>query len=531
MARPLVCSLRPVRPMTLGSDIRRDLEFLRTVIPADDEVAARSLSVELALSSHEFDGVPVGSTLTDLLMSWFYRRQRRGGVSAAVRAVARRTFHSWRGVERGGERATGTSPVDGRLVLALISARDHVLSWAPRVVAHLGPERSHVVSDHPGLPAVLPAGTTSSRWDGGGALDLAGWRRDYRRYAAAVRPALRAVAREQDMTHAEVEMLRHSLLAATQRVRRYGAMIDRTRPAAIVVDYDRNSRGACLVLAARQRGVPTFTMVHGVVNGPWGFTPVLADRVLCWGELQRLQFIRFGTDAARIDVVGYERLEPGVGADRGEVRRRLGVDHEATVIVLATNPIEPSLQEPLVTAFAEGVSKVQGARGFVRLHPSESLTAYQSLQDRYPLIRFLANSELNHEETFALADAVAVHSSAFGSEALAKGSLCVVMDVIGLPLGHGAVLVEQAGAPRVEGPDDLARVLKGLRGDAEYRRGLQESADRFVRSAFSTLGDEACAEIARKVVSRTGLLPSRAPTGRGEGGEVKPEPLEEGVAP
>ena len=112
-------------------------------------------------------------------------------------------------------------------------------------------------------------------------------------------------------------------MVASQRVLGCLGFLEAHRPSAILTEYDRNSLWSCLVLAARKLGIPSLTLVHGVIErDAFGFSPVLADHILCWGELDRATLIHAGEASSRVTVAGCPRLSRDLPSPSPEVRQK-----------------------------------------------------------------------------------------------------------------------------------------------------------------------------------------------------------------
>lgn len=457
-------------------------------------------AVELELAEPAFRGVELGSTLQDLLSSVFIRGVVPLNAAARRRALLHSIVHRIRGAETDGSGDRLSDLEAGRILVVTISTRAYHRRTVPRIVAHLGPRECHVLTDDIELRRVLPPGAGTLGWRDLPAPDLAAWRRAYRPCRRGLARRLGGLRHQYRLHPTAVALIRHALLVSSQRVMRSEALLERLQPRAVLVGYDRNARAAPLILVARRFGVPTLTLVHGVINGPLGYTPILADRVLCWGEHQRLQLESFGTALDRVDMVGFGRLEPGHASGGEKVRAEIGLEHGGLVVMLATNPIDCALRLRLARVFCEAVLATSRCAGIVRLHPSESLTVYDGVQREFPQVRFIANEELSPDEAFAVADVVVAHSSGFAGEALARGCVAVVLDAIDFPLGHGQDLVDAAGAPKPCDARELTEVLTRIAENPEFRTGLESGAARYVRQFYTALGDEACQNIARVVI-------------------------------
>jgi len=462
-----------------------------------NSLARRCLELEFALSDLEFDGIPVSPALTDLLGSTIYRGQPLGR-RRLVRELLLGLRLRYRGVDHGAgaEGAKAPTSMRDRFVVSLFGSRPYHRDWVPHLVELLPFGRTWVISNDVRLRSIVAPISIVTGWRGLPQSSIRKWHSMYEGCSAMWKRTLSKLPREVGISSRFAARIERELLVASQRIHRYGAFLDRGRPSAILVEHDRDSRSACLVLAARSRGIPTLTMVHGVVNAPFGFTPVLADRVLCWGELQVGQFMRFGVSRDRIQIVGFERLTDGSAGDRKEARVQLGISREEDVALLATNPIEPSQRLRFAEAFCQAVSKVPGFRGVIRIHPSERLNDYDPLRSRYPGVLWTSNTDFSLEDALVLADVVIVHSSGFGNEALAKGRICVVFDVLEYPLGNGKVLIRDGGMPRADSEGSLAEILSRIRRDDSFRRVLKRKGSMFSRRMFAAVGAEAHQNIA-----------------------------------
>ena len=212
------------------------------------------------------------------------------------------------------------------------------------------------------------------------------------------------------------------------------------------------------MLAARKLGIPSLTLVHGVIErDAFGFSPVLADHILCWGELDPATLLDAGEAPSRVTVAGCPRLSRDLPSPSLEGRRRLGIDHDGPVAMLATSP--ESIRFELAEAFCRAIEQLPGMSGVVRLHPSEDLASYQTMIARHPTVSFVENRRASVDEALAASDIVVVRASGFGSDALVKRKPVVVLSPDQKPTGHDLDLIELAGCPHAHDSDELAAAL------------------------------------------------------------------------
>ncbi len=330
--------------------------------------------------------------------------------------------------------------------------------------------------------------------------DLASWRRDYQKCWRELRPVLKRIIQRFALPAAVYQRLSDSIMTATQGVAGYLSFLERAQVAAVLTEYDRNCVWASLILSAKALGIPTYTLMHGVIGEECvGYYPLLADTVFCWGQLDRDKFLAAGLDPARAVIAGCPRLTRELKASPAEVRTRLGLDPVKPLVMLGTDALPLNHRFQLVETFCKAVQRQTAFSAVVRTHPVETFAVYRNLVARYPAVTFLPNSACTLDEALAAADIVVVHNSGLGSDSLLKRRLTVVLDAIDLPLGHGRDLIELAGCPRATSSDALREIVLGLLRDGAKRRDQEQLRENSVTKLCAFFGEEAAAQIANHV--------------------------------
>ena len=300
--------------------------------------------------------------------------------------------------------------------------------------------------------------------------------------------------------------LADAVVLCTQQIAGLLEFLRRAWPAGVLTEHDRDSLGASLVLSAGMLDVPTWTLLHGMPGENCiNFYPVLADTIFCWGEMFADMFVAAGVEPGRIRVTGCPRLTRELPLSPGEARAKIGLDPDKPVVLLATQNFalwESRLK--LAEAFCGAVDGRDDFCGVVRLHPADSRLGYADLSARFPSVRFMANEECDLDTALAATDVAVVHSSGFGSDALVKGRLAVVLDVIDEPLWHGGQLIALGGVPRATSREKLLEILKQLLFDANGRRECQQRAEQYVRRFCAFFGDEAAKKTAEPILDKIG---------------------------
>jgi glycosyltransferase involved in cell wall biosynthesis len=461
--------------------------------------------IEKELSLPLFRGMPLGPVLNDVCAIELLNGNGKWGTAARWKDRARTLKHFLR------PRANllALPPLaPGRILVTWLIDNFRASELVHPVLEELGPERCVVLC---GIPQVLPLVPPEAQvvsWEQAIHFDVAAWRNDYRRCRAAWQRRLRELCGKHHLPRGADGRLAFHLLVASQDVAGCLEFLRAARPAVVLTEYDRNSNWSCVVLAARLLAIPTFTMVHGVVNErAVGYVPFLADKVFCWGEIQRRQFLTAGERRAELLVAGCPRLTRELGVTRATARQRLGLDAEQPVIVLGTTPIDEQGRRRLAEVFCAAAGKLPTVSAVVRLHPSERLEQYAPVAKCYPAVRFQENRAATLDEILAAADIVVVPNSGFGSDALVKRRLAVVLDLPGLPLGHGGDLIEQGGCPRARDAEELAAVIDRLLTDEGERRHRFALAERYLEQFCAFFGRDSARRIAAFV---TDSLPSRS---------------------
>lgn len=458
--------------------------------------------IERELSEPLFMGVPVGPALNDALViklvdghgDWSRRERWRNRArivrnrlvpqTASPRAnpvLASHILFTW-------EKST---PRWDELLEPIVSE----LADLDRAVLFRGPEVAGLLQ--PGIPAL--------DWKNFADFPAKVWKEEYSRCRPEWENRVKRLVARFDMPKAATEMLNLELLLSSQRIAGCLEALRREAPELIVTEYDRNYLWSCLVLAARQLGIPSVTLQHGVIEqDPIGFSPLLADSIIVWGEFDRDKLVAAGESPERILIGGCPRLTREFSSDPSRSRAKLGLEPGATTILYATSPVAEFI--PDVGMFCDAVDAVDGVTGLVRLHPSDSLANYESMRQQHPHVVFSANSAASLDECLAAASLVVVRSSGVGSDALIKKRPTVVLNPNDTLTGHDLDLVEAAGCLHARSAADLVEIIRGVLDHGPSPSGV-EKAERYVSRFCSYFGEEAAgrtASLIREVAGKTG---------------------------
>lgn len=448
--------------------------------------------MENELADLRFFDVPLSATLNDTLVVKYLNMQghRYWATPWLYRLIALR--HR---LQPCCKKKMEVFPPAGRILITWLDPTPRLAGIMLPVLQELKNDPCTVVCGTPGIAPLVPAGMPSIEWSQVWPFAVGQWRNEYRRCRSAWADRLKALCRCFNLPFGAFEELMLALLIASQKITGCLAFLRACRPAAIVTDYDRNQQWSCLVLAARRLGIPTVTLVHGVMHDDAiGYSPVLADRIVCWGEFDRKKLIAAGEPPEKVVIGGCPRLSRELSADAVKSREKLSLDQNKPVVMFATSPEMQRLT--LTESFCAAVARLDFLSAVVRLHPAENMADYESVARRYSGVRFFENSSATLDEFFAAADVVVVHSSGVGSDALVKGRLAIVLDFEAQPVGHAADLIRYAGCPHARTSEELAEILRRMLLEDACRRSLTLTAERFVERFCSFYAEESAGRIA-----------------------------------
>jgi hypothetical protein len=450
-------------------------------------------AIEAELSEPRFLGVPLGPTLSDFL--WLYLWGGEIDWRRACWLSRARSLWYWLHPRR--NRASSTDALRGRILVTWSTSSPRFDEMLRPVITELEDELV-VLHWSESVLAQLPSGVHAIGWDQVMSYDVKAWRREYRRCRPAWEEHLLDVCRRQNLPHGTFQLLSANLMVASQRVAGCLEFLARARPALVLTEYDRNNLWSCLVLAARRLGIPSVTLVHGVIDqDAVGFSPVLADAILCWGDLDRRKLLAVGEPPEKLVVTGCPRLSRELSAGREEARVKLALDPARRVAMFATSPGPGGLE--LAELFCTAIDSVGYCQGLVRLHPSERIALYAQVMRRHTRIRFVENAETTLDESLAAADVVVVSTSGLGSDALVKRRPVVVVNSGPVLVGSDWDLVERAGCPWARTAGELSYILTRFFDDDEYRHARAADAERYVADLCSAFGTDSARLVARIV--------------------------------
>lgn len=457
------------------------------------------LEIEEALNFPQFLEMSVGATLTDVLTVALYNAKRvwnwRARAADSIRYFFQR-FH------QNSFSSKDFSQYRGRLVLTWLFDREDLKGFVLPLLEKYGYDNTVVLGPLASMRAKLPHEAHFVLWGDFPKIDMKVWRKEFNRCQPTWRRRLNQVLEKHSVPLYVGELLVNRLQIQTKRIMAAGRFLDVVEPKVIVTEYDRNGHSSCLVLAARQRGIPAITMIHAAGLEPYpsyGFAPFLARYACCWGEQHKQNLLAHGVADQQLVVTGCQALLRELEVKRDSARLKIGLALDKPAVLLATSPIKLEDRKKYTLVFCAAMSKLPELSAIVRLHPAENIAEYQNLVDEFPKVMFLSNNSMSRDESLAAADIVVNHESSFGVDAILKGKLVVIIDIPSTPLKIGKELIERAGCPVAKGEDELVSVIRKIFVDDTWRKELQAKAAQYALQICESFGQDAVNKVSRVI--------------------------------
>lgn len=264
------------------------------------------------------------------------------------------------------------------------------------------------------------------------------------------------------------------------------------RPAIIVVDFDRDNRNAPMILAAKKNTINTVTLVHGVINPPYGYWPLTANEIWCWGTFQKSQLMAHGISEKQIKVVGSPIVQK-ISKSLEEKQKS-----EIKTIGIGLNPMGDEYNHQLLSYLFENDDHIH-FNWVVKLHPSMVKSKWMIDLEKEN-VSIHESDMLSIKDFFDAIDILVVGNSGIGYEAVVNEIPIWVYSPEKEGLGHDKVMIENGNCPDITDLENLRHHLYGLAYDSEYLASLLEKEKSFVLGEFySCIEKEASNKIIKAI--------------------------------
>lgn len=225
-------------------------------------------------------------------------------------------------------------------------------------------------------------------------------------------------------------------------------------------DYDRGDNTGTFFSVAASLGIKTFTLQHGVINPPFGYSPLIADEIWVWGKMARLQLIKMGVDEKQIKITGTPIVHDLIISK--ELREHALDKYklkQGKTIVLALSLPNKYNDMKLVEFLAE-IKNIYGTsidNILVKIHPARNYNDYAWINEDYN-IQILPHN-ISYGDFMNIVDVLLAHNSGIAIEALYYGKKVGILDILDESLGNGLELNKYFNVPLIKSSNDFRKLL------------------------------------------------------------------------
>lgn len=298
--------------------------------------------------------------------------------------------------------------------------------------------------------------------------------------------------------------LKFILICQTQNLFMFESVLQEVQPKAVLTDHDRQMLNSSLILAAKIKGVKTFTFIHGSADPEPDFIPLLADYMFCWGNKHFSQFVKVAIDEKRLLIVGNPRLE------RPKIIAAPVYGYERKLITLITNPIETTEKLLLAEKFIEAVTQLGKINTTIdaalKLHPSEDKNDYEYLKQKFPQLTIYSSKEISNVEIMNKSFLFVSHNSTMAFDALMHCKKVVIFNPAGItfPIGIGEELHKYAGCKLAKTTEELKEAINLEIKESETESDFSK-AESYINNYCKYWGEESTRLIYNFISQNTSL--------------------------
>lgn len=459
------------------------------------KVSEQSLiDIEIELNKVYFNSIPLGGTLANFLQVDFLIGKSDLGGFRLLKEWVRSVYIKYIGIHfvRKNKKHIPSGLSSGLPLLTVISERPHLFKINHAVWRYGSNYQFNCLLKSNKLTQLFSGSLNSVSFEELPFESLTAWRKKFIEIKRPLEEVLTSFVRKNGLPVVFKRIMINELAVQTQRIMAFEMLLKQLKPSYILTEYDRNGLCSGLVLVARKLNIPTFSHMHGVVNHRFGYLPLLADYLFCWGNRQKELLVKLGANPDRLIVSGATQLsDQTIEIDRKELLNKLDVHEDQKIVILATNPINDEDRLSLISIFCDAVDQLPQIKGIVRLHPSEDIEFYKNFRDSFPEILFDKNQTLNFEESLALADLVCIFNSAYGIDACVKNIPTMIINLNSDNLGQAADLIDNGAFPFAENSDGLKSLIQEFFTNEEWQLKTIENQNKYAKSYCTAFGEDA----------------------------------------
>tara|TARA_Y100000768_G_C23932153_1_gene660668 strand:- start:363 stop:1418 length:1056 start_codon:yes stop_codon:yes gene_type:complete len=268
------------------------------------------------------------------------------------------------------------------------------------------------------------------------------------------------------------------------------------KPSFTMVESDRNNLSSPIIMASKKLKIPSFSLMHGNVQFDFVYVPILADKLLVWGDYQKELLIKLGANEDQIKVVGAPQFSKNIHSKKTGALNELSIQDDKRIIVLATSNYKNiSYRLKLIRIFAEALKVLSkdNWHGIIKMHPGDDLGLYKDYSNCEYLTIFTSD-KISKETSFEIAEYFCFFSSAIAFEALLKQKKLILIKVDNEDIGECELFIKKEAVPVVINSNQLIKTISD-----GYSVKMQNKIETFSKNYYFAMGEEALENVYSEV--------------------------------
>jgi CDP-glycerol glycerophosphotransferase (TagB/SpsB family) len=219
---------------------------------------------------------------------------------------------------------------------------------------------------------------------------------------------------QQDMSY----ILNKTLIDIVADLSYFQSVLKYCNPDVLVVAFDESPSMRGHVLLAKQLGIPTLEVQHGLLSTMSLYANPISDMFASGGESGKAVYVSAGVPGKNVIITGFPKNDIYSSLDRNK---------PTNTILFATNPTSAKMNLSIIEMIGDWI-KDSELKLVVKPHPYESHKIYQPLVRKYKNVVLRASSD-DIAPLIEQSDIVVMENSTVGIEALIMNKLLVCLSI------------------------------------------------------------------------------------------------------
>jgi len=304
------------------------------------------------------------------------------------------------------------------------------------------------------------------------------------------------------------EVFKRKLVESIKYIELMSWAVKTENPAAVVVIDEYGLYGRAAIFAARLNGIPTLAIQHGIIgprhigyyhkkeetscNAAKENYCMIPDKTAVNGAYYKNILIKLGSYPPKnVVVTGQPKYDVLAFADKIYKKERvcnlLKIDPNKKLIVFASQPDSPQMNELLFRFIFQAVKKIPGTQLVIKLHPNEYDSSLHERVAREAGVNAVIVKDIDLFELLHACDLMLTLSSTVAMEAMILDKSVITVNLTNAP--DAMPFAESGAAIGVYKREDIYPAINKALKNKQVRRNLQLRRKKFVyNNAFKIDG-------------------------------------------